>query len=186
MRSAHTSEIAATSKRGWPGAYEKRVAGQRGRDDREGVGGIAAEAAGIGQARDQLVELPDRAGPAVREQQRVRIRADAGLVDEVQVDARERDLELLERVELRLLGAPVEAVAPVLDERAQIVQVRAVGPLGAGNLVRPAGAREPAAQVVQNLVGDVESERLGHRLDHASLPPGTGSHGRASEDVSGV
>jgi len=43
----------------------KAKAGQRGRHDVEGVGGIAAMAGGIGQRADDLHELHDRAGPAV-------------------------------------------------------------------------------------------------------------------------
>jgi hypothetical protein len=50
------------------------VTGDRGRDDVEGVGGIAAVGLGIGERADDLEELGDRAGPAVGEDQRERVR----------------------------------------------------------------------------------------------------------------
>ena len=44
--------------------------GQRGDHDVEGVGRVAAVRGGVGQRADQVVELEDRAGPAVHEDQR--------------------------------------------------------------------------------------------------------------------
>ena len=92
------------------GLEREGVAGQRRRDDGEGVGWVAAEAGRVGQARDQLEELEHGAGPAVREQQRQGGRPLARRVNEVQVDALQRHLVLREGVEPRLLRAPVEAV----------------------------------------------------------------------------
>jgi hypothetical protein len=44
------------------------------------------------------------------QEERQWLRADASLVDEVEVDRVERHLELIERVQLRLLCPPVEPV----------------------------------------------------------------------------
>ena len=128
-------------------AEREAVAGQRRRDHRERVGRVAAEARRVGQQREDLVELPDRARPAVREQQRHRVRTAALLVDEVQVDAAERHRELSEGVEPRLVRAPVEAVAPVRDQRPAGTRGWSRTPSRARDLVGPAHAVEALAQV---------------------------------------
>src|ERR1700752_3412776 len=46
------------------------VAWQRGCDDSEGIGRVAAKPRRIGQTRDDLQELEHRSGPAVQQQQR--------------------------------------------------------------------------------------------------------------------
>jgi hypothetical protein len=79
-------------------------------------------------------------------------------VDEVQVDARQRHGELRESVQRRLLRAPVETVAPVLDQRLQVAHARSGGPGLARRLVRPARASQPRAQVVEHGVGDAQRE----------------------------
>jgi hypothetical protein len=76
-------------------------------------------------------------------------------VQEVHVDAVERRLELRKGVEPGLLGAPVEARPPVLDEFAQVADVGAVGPCLTRRLVGEAGARETLAQIGDRLFGDV-------------------------------
>jgi len=88
----------------------------------------------------------------------------------MEVDPAERHAVLVERVELGLLGPPVEVGPPVLDEAPDVGEVRAVLPLGAGYLVRPARTLEPGAQVVESLLGDVESERLGRQSSTTSSP----------------
>ena len=111
-----------------PGLERQRVPGERGRDDGKRVARIAAVARRIGQHRDQLQELDDRARPAVREEERHRRRPLPFLVDEMQLDPAERHLELAEGVEPRLLRPPVEAGAPVVDELLQIGDARAGRP----------------------------------------------------------
>src|SRR5262249_19041044 len=102
-----------------------------------------------------------RARPTVREQERHWTRTDAGLVDEVQVDAADRRGELAPSVELGLLGAPVVAVAPVGDERFHVGEVGAVPPRLAGNLVRPAHPGGAVAQIFEDGAGDADRERTG-------------------------
>jgi hypothetical protein len=46
----------------------------------------------------------------------------------VQIVIRSGDLELRENVEARLLRAPVEGLAPVLDEAAKIIDIRPESP----------------------------------------------------------
>ena len=95
-----------------PRLERQAVAGQRWRDDREGVRGIAAKPRGIREPRDQLQKLEDRARPAVQQQQRTGGRPFAGHMQEMQIDTAERHLELRKGVEPRLLGAPVEGAPP--------------------------------------------------------------------------
>src|SRR5215208_5863080 len=94
------------------------------------------------------------------EEQRQWVRADASLVDEVEIDPVERRLELIERVQLCLLSPPVEAVEPTLGEAPHEREVRPVLPSGLRDLVGPTGALQPLPQVVQHVVVDIETVRL--------------------------
>jgi hypothetical protein len=98
----------------------------------EGIGRITTEARGLRQARDQIKDLEDRAGPAMREQQRHRRRAFAGGMQEVQIDAVQRHAELREGIGRRLLCAPVEPVLPIAEQAARVRNIGAVGPGGSG------------------------------------------------------
>ena len=51
----------------------------------EGIVRAAAEALGLREPRDELEELDDGAGPAVRDQQRCRVGMRRARMDEVQV-----------------------------------------------------------------------------------------------------
>ena len=135
------------------------VAGQRGRHDREGVGGIPAVPARVREEGDQPVELPHRPRPPVGDEQGQGVRPDPRGADEVQVQVAHRYRELRELVEPGLLGAPVISVAPVGDELLHVGEARAVAPALAGNLVRPAHALEARPEVGQDLVGDADRER---------------------------
>ena len=134
------------------------VAGHRRADDVEGVGRIAAVLRGVGERTDDLLELAHRAGPAMRDHQRQRLRPDALLVDHVDAEAADLRLELGEAVEARFRGAPVETVAPVGDELAYRAEVGAVAPARARDLVREARARKALAQVRQHGIGHVDAE----------------------------
>ena len=78
------------------------------------------------------------------------------------VDAGKRHGVLPEGVELRLLGTPVEAVSPVVE---QLLQIRDAGPRRPRferRLVGEAGSREALPQILQ--------DRLGHgKLEGAQL-----------------
>src|SRR6266480_1188342 len=88
------------------GLERQRVAGKRRRDDGEM----------LGKQRDQLEELDDRAGPAVRKEERHGVRFPARLVDEVQLDAADPHGELPEAVDACLLRAPVKAGLPIVEQ----------------------------------------------------------------------
>ena len=133
--------------------------GQRGHDEVEL----------LAQRPEQPVELVDRAGPAVDQQQREGVGGAPAHVPEVQVDAVDLAQEPGDRVELGLARAPVVAVAPVLAELADGVDLRAVVPLRAGDRLGPARARQALAQVGQDGVGDIDAEGAGvsHRPHHS-------------------
>jgi hypothetical protein len=76
------------------------VARQRRTDDVERVLGIAAVGDRVGQRPDHLLELDDRAGPAVGDEQRRRRRDGRLHVDEMDVETVDLRLELREAVEL--------------------------------------------------------------------------------------
>jgi hypothetical protein len=66
--------------------------------------------------------------------------------------------ELVELVQPPFLGAPVEPVAPVLDQRLQVGRVGAVVPADVLQLIGEACPREPLFQVAQHRVRDVDRE----------------------------
>ena len=92
-----------------------------------------------------------------------------GHVQEMHVDVVQRRLELRERVQPRLLGAPVETAAPVLDQAAQVIDVRAVFPGLAGRLIGESRARETFAQIGNRRVRDVQAEGCRLRAHPAIL-----------------
>ena len=72
------------------GLERERVTGKRRRDDRERVRRVTPKPGRIGEPWDELVELPHRPRPAMDQEERQRVRADAALMDEVEVDPLER------------------------------------------------------------------------------------------------
>src|SRR6516164_10767785 len=66
--------------------------------------------------------------PTVQEKQRHRIFAFALYMQVMQVDAIEGYAKLRKCVQRRFLRPPVEALAPVIDEAAQIGDIGAIGP----------------------------------------------------------
>jgi hypothetical protein len=80
------------------------------------------------------------------------------------VDAVQRSPELRDRIEPRLLRPPVESVAPIRDEIAQIPAIRPERPAIAAIILRrligEARARKPLAQIGDRGIVDREAERL--------------------------
>ena len=127
----------------------------------EGVLGAAAVGHGIRERPDDLVELEDRARPSVGDHDGSGARLARALVNEVKIDVVDLRLVLVEGVEQPLLGTPVEGVAPVLAELAEIAELGAVDPVGL-DLVGKTRAREALAQVFEHGVGNVDAKFL-HR-----------------------
>ncbi len=85
-------------------------------------------------------------------------------MQKVQVGIRPGRLELREGVEPRLLRPPIEGPTPIVDEAAKVTDVRPVEPGVAGRSIGKTRARETLAQVPKIAVGNVQRERLRHRL----------------------
>jgi hypothetical protein len=113
----------------------------------------------VGQRADHLQELHHRAGPAVGEDQRQRVRLRGPNMQEVHAGTVDGGGELRVLVELGLVLAPVVAVAPVGGELLEVAERHAAAPADVGQLVGPAGTVQPLAQVVQVGLGDVDPER---------------------------
>src|SRR4051812_46063596 len=132
---------------------------QRRRHDIERVVGTAAVSNGIGQWSDHFRELDNRPRPAVRDEERQRIALLRTAMDEMDLHTVDRRRELLETVQRAFLRAPVEAVAPVADQRLEIRAAGAVGPFRPGNLVGEPRPRQPGFEVGELGIGNVDGER---------------------------
>ena len=66
------------------------------------------------------MEFPDRARPAVQQEQGEWRRPEPGLMQKMQGDVGQGDSKMPERVQRGLLGMPVVLLAPILDQGAQI------------------------------------------------------------------
>jgi hypothetical protein len=81
-------------------------------------------------------------------------------VDEVDVLAVDLRGEVVELVEPCLTGTPVVGVVPVRDQLPQEAQLGPVVPARVGDLLREPRAREALPEVVEDILGDVDVERL--------------------------
>src|SRR5579862_7438271 len=68
--------------------------------------------------------------------------------------------ELIQSVDLGLLGAPVVTFLPVVCEFADFADVSAVFPRGARQLVRPLGLSQSPPQICEHAIWDMSFERL--------------------------
>ena len=91
--------------------------------------------------------------PCVRMSGRHRLRCPS-LVHEVNA----LPFEVIESVQPLLPGAPVEIVGPVGEELLQPFQFGALFPTDAGHLIWPSRIAQPRPQIVEHLVGDVNSK----------------------------
>ena len=123
----------------------------------ERVGGGAAVGLGIGERPDHLRELHERSGPAVRDEERQRTGMFRSAMDEVHRQTVDRRRELFQLVEAPLLCAPVEAVAPVRDQLAQVADVGAVRPAVALQRLGNPRVGQARLEVGEDAVGVSES-----------------------------
>ena len=114
---AHAAPIRSTPQPVSDGLPEKPKPGSEGATTWKASAGVTAERDRVDERLDHLVELDDRAGPAVGDHQRHRVGVRRALVDEVDVDPVDLGDELVEAVERRLARAPVVLVDPVLGDR---------------------------------------------------------------------
>ena len=143
-------------------------AGKGGHDHIEGVGGVAAVSGGVGEGTDDLLEVPEGPGPAVREDEGHGVRALAALVNKVDRHALEVDLVVVVGVDAGFGLAPIELVPPGVQERFEVLAVHAEAPVVVGEVGGEAGAIEAAVEVGDVLVGDGDGEGFGLRHGTAS------------------
>ena len=145
--------------------------GQRGADHVERVGGVATVLGRIGERLDHLVELDDRARPAVRDDQWFGLSVGRALMDEVDVEPVDGRDVLVESVQPGLAGPPVVAVAPVPAHVSDPIQRGALVPVVDRLPLRPAGFRQPSSEVAEDLVGHIDSVWAhGHVVRHQRRP----------------
>src|SRR3984957_15404505 len=83
-------------------------------------------------------------------------------MQKVEVAIRPRHPELREGVQARLLRAPVEWAAPIVDKAAKVVDTCPIGPRVARRRIGKTGAREALAKVREFAVWHTQHERLRH------------------------
>jgi hypothetical protein len=146
----------------------------------ERVFGGAAVRGRVGERADGLEQLDDRAGPAVGHDQRQRVLVSRPDVEEVQLDPVDRGRELRQRVQAGLALAPVVAVGPVAGERLHGRELDALRPVGDELLRRPARGLDPAPEVGELLLRNLDSERADGggfgRDGHCVAPRWAASH----------
>ncbi len=151
-----------------PRSFREPVTGERDDNDVEGIVPSAPVSHGIGQRFHHLVELEERPWPSVNEHQRQGVWVGRRPMDEVHVQAVDPGHEVRERVETPLLLTPIELVAPIRHQLLEVLDIGAVIPPDAFELVRKPGPGQPSLQVAQHRVRHFDGERshlaVGRRL----------------------
>ncbi len=147
----HTEPALSRSER-------EHVAGKRRCDHGERIGGVLAERLGVGEHRYQLVELVDRAGPSVNEEQGQRIGPLPLLVDEVEVDVTDGDGEVVEPIETGLFCPPVVLGPPIGNQVLHVGDAGPCAPRFHGRLIRPSSVVQFLVQLVEDCTVDIHLE----------------------------
>ena len=134
------------------------VAGHRRDDHVERILRVAAVGGRVGQGSDHVQHLDDRAGPAVRDDQRQGVRVGRPGMDEVDVEAVDLGQELGECVQPRLDPPEVVLVAPVVRQGLHRGEWHALREIGHRFPLGPAGRPQSAAEVVDLGLGDLDPE----------------------------
>ncbi len=135
----------------------------------ERVGRRTAVRGGIGQWLNDLHLFDDRAGPAVRDDHGQCAFMPRAHVDEMNVESVDFGDELRQRVQPGLDLAPIVLSRPIAREglsRRELHALRGIGdrlPLG------PLRRGDPAAELVELLLGDVDAEGADGGLGHVGL-----------------
>ncbi len=124
----------------------------------EGVLCPATVSCRVRQGRDDLQQLHDRAGPAVRHQHRHGVGMRGADVRELDVQPVDLGDELRQSVDLRLGLAPVVPGAPVLDERAELCQLGALRPVADRLPIRPPRLLHAPSKLVELLLRDPDAK----------------------------
>ena len=113
----------------------------------------------IGQEWHERKQLDERARPAMGQDQRNTVPVSGRLMDEVDMDAVEIGAELVDRVQLAFLCAPIELVGPIRKQLFKVLKISPLLPGIAWCLIRPARVADTLSQIRQDLVLDLDRER---------------------------
>src|SRR5690348_6667722 len=113
----------------------------------------------VGQGIDNLELLDDRAGPAMRDDERKGIVMPGTNVDEMNVQSVDCGDELREGIEACLDFSPVIVALPVAHELTHGCERHALGLIGDGLLFGPSGRRQTAAEIDKVLLRNTDAER---------------------------
>ena len=142
---------------GW--LLRETEAGDRRDHQMEGVFGLAAMGRRIGERPDNVQQLEDRTGPAMRHDERQRVLMLRTNVDEMNVQAVDVGQELGYRVQLLLGLSPVVGSLPIVDQLPQFVGLDALRAVGHRFTIRPPRRGKTLAKVDQRRLGNFGPER---------------------------
>src|SRR3712207_2184414 len=165
---------------GW--LCREAVAGQGRQHEVEGVLGTPAVSGRVGQRADGLEQLDDRAGPAVRHDQRQRVLVRRPDVDEVDVHPVDLGDELRERVQPLLDPSEVVVRHPIAGELLQRLELDTLRAIFDQLLAWPPCRRYASAKVGQVLLRNVDAERS----DRDPFPSWIGHSGPLSLDRASI
>src|SRR5262249_10652220 len=135
------------------GARRKSIPGQRRHDHIE-----------IPEHRQHVNVIEEAAGPTMGEYQRRTAAGFRTLMDEMDAFPD----EVIESVEPLLPRAPVELIGPIGDDVLQPLPLGALFPLDAGDLVGPSGTAQALAQIVEDLILDMNAKWFQHEDSSAA------------------
>ena len=147
------------------------VAGQGRQHQVERVLGGAAVRGRVGERADDPEQLDDRAGPAVRHDQRQRVRVRRLHVDEMDVHPVDPGHELRQRVQFRLAPAPVVLGRPVAGQLLDRGQLHALRPVGDQLPGGPARRGDATPEVGDRFLGHVDPEGMDFCFAGHTSPP---------------
>ena len=133
--------------------------GHRRKHQIERILGAPAMRRRVRERTDGLQQFDDRAGPAVRHDQRQRVGVGRANVDEVDVETIEARHELRQAVQLRLEPPPVIFGAPVPHEFLELRERRSLGSVINRLSVGPARRGDASTQLVDLRLRDLDAER---------------------------
>jgi hypothetical protein len=134
------------------------VAWQRWNHEMERVRGVRALRGWVREGLDDLQLLDDRPRPAVGHDQRQRVPVPGADMQEVGVQPGDLGEEVRQGVERCLAPPPVVRGPPVPHEVLHQRQGHALGVVGDGLTLRPPRRRDPAAEVVERLLRNIDVE----------------------------
>src|SRR5205823_4224284 len=110
----------------------------------------------VAEHRQHVHIVEETTRPPVREDERHPLAGCRTLAHEVDV----LPSKVVERVESRLPGTPVELIGPIRDKVPEPVQLSALFPANAWYLVWPSRAAQPCPQIVKRFVRDMNLKRF--------------------------